>query len=245
MPKFMKSPVKLLAGLLILCATILCSCVNEPDVITLEGNYCTVRDGFTGLVSSEIHISPDTTGNHDYIISNISGYPIPSDAYRDVSAYLVGDDVLRIPEYEHVISNDVNLKIWGRGELQDGFFKFEIHTKRDDQVTFELTAIDNSYNLKGKTFGRDAQEIKFNEESIDVKLIDEDQIEHSFNLPLVITSCSVQDLETTVLNTSDSVEESLRVSLFNSGDKLKGMMAFSRDNWNTESKVEFSLPIVN
>ncbi len=241
----MKGPVKILAGLSLLCVSFLCACDTDSEEIGIDGNYCTVRDGITGLVSGEVYITPDTTGSHDYIISNISGYSNSSEAYKNVSAYLIGEDVLRIPEYEHVISNDVNLKIWGRGELINGVIGFEIHTQRDEINSYELSLVTQDLSLVGKTFIDDKQRITIQEDAIEFMMVDDQNLPHNFTLPIEISTCFIEDFESEITNTIDQNSEQLIMSMFYRGDKLVGAMKFSRDNWSSETSIDFSLSISN
>ncbi len=241
----MKGPVKILAGLSLLCVSFLCACNTDSEELGIDGNYCTVRDGITGLVSSEVYITPDTTGSHDYIISNISGYPNSSEAYKDVSAYLIGEDVLRITEYEHVISNDANLKIWGRGELMNGVISFEIHTQRDEINSYDLSLVTQDLSLIGKTFLDENQRISIQKNTIEFMMVDNQDSPHNFTLPIEISTCYIEDFESEITNTIDESSEELIMSMFYRGDKLVGTMKFSRDNWSSETSIDFSLLISN
>lgn len=241
----MKGPVKILAGLSLLCASFLCACLNDSDELIIEGNYCTVRDGVTGLVSSEVSIVTDTLGNHDYIISNISGYPSASNAYRDVAAYLVGDNVLRIPEYEHVISNDVNLKIGGRGELTGGVIDFEIYTQRDETQIFELNLIVQDIDLSGKSFSDESQQISIKSEEMEFLMIDDQGQLHNFIVPFTFSTCVMQDLETDYTNEVNGLSGLLNMSIFYRGGRIAGEIEFSNDDWNSKSTTSFELLLAN
>ncbi len=223
-----------------MCVAIISCSKSSEEAINIEQAFCTYRDGLYGPVTSEVTIKKDTSEIHDYVISNISGYPNTSKAFQDIGMERVLDRLV-ILEYSVLIGNGSNMKISGEGQVNsNGSINLDLTIIQDEESNYSIY-------LKPSTI----YNFGLYQKDEDIIIISEDHIEFTLSNEEITLQFKISDFENEGCNINinrqtvfdEILNENIQIEaeLFYTGRNIIGTLNYTTNEWLTYNTIKFEL----